>query len=154
MSPVESPTELEEVRQMPTVSRKLAVVAGFALAAGALGSGVAFAGSSHQAPPVRPAVKSAPAVVGSSSSSTARPAAVVKGAVAVPKAASSESENPSAPDTDTIQEGDRTSPDTTAGASAGVSGSEQESESATESDGPGGHEDPAGNVDHQFEGSE
>jgi hypothetical protein len=31
------------------------------------------------------------------------------------------------------------------------SGSEAES---TESDGPGGHEDPPGNVDHQFEGEE
>lgn len=147
---------------MPTVHRKLAVVAGLALAAGALGSGVAFAGSSTQAPAVRPAVKSVPAVVGSSSNSAARPATVVKGAVsapkaasvAVPKAASSSSENPSAPDTDTIQEGDQTSPDTTASASASESSSEQESESATESDGPGGHEDPAGNVDHQFEGSE
>lgn len=38
------------------------------------------------------------------------------------------------------EEGDQTSPDTT-------------TESA-ESDGPGGHEDPAGDVDHQFEGEE
>jgi len=29
-----------------------------------------------------------------------------------------------------------------------------ETASPTESDGPGGHEDPAGNVDHQFEGEE
>jgi hypothetical protein len=37
-------------------------------------------------------------------------------------------------------------------------GSEQVTEtgggSTAESDGPGGHEDPAGNVDHQFEGQE
>ncbi len=132
---------------MPTVSRRLAMVAGFALAAGALGSGVAFAGSSHQAPSVRPSVKSAPAMEGSSSSSSARPATVVKGAVSAPQAARSGSENPSGPDTDNIQvqEGDQTSPDSTTSVA---------SEPATESDGPGGHADPAGNVDHQFEGAE
>ncbi|MGI8680879.1 MAG: hypothetical protein ACR2JO_01835 [Mycobacteriales bacterium] len=148
---MESPTELEEVRQMPTVSRKLAVVAGLALAAGTLGSGVALAGSSNQAPPARSAVKSAPAVAGSATSFAARPATVVK-AVA-PKTARSQSEDPSAVDTDNIQEGDQTTPDAAATASASESGSEG-TESATESDGPGGHADPAGNVDHQFEGEE
>jgi hypothetical protein len=138
---------------MPTVSRKLALVAGFALAAGAVGSGVAFAGSSNQAPSVRPAVRSAPAVVGAASSSSARTATVVKKAVAVPKTVRSESENPSAADTDNVQEGDQSTSDTTASASASESGSEG-TESATESDGPGGHADPAGNVDHQFEGEE
>ena len=144
---------------MPTVSRKLALVAGFALTAGALGSGVAFAGSSNHAPSVRPAVKSAPAVVGSASSSAARPAKAALPKAAAPKAAapriaSSQSEDPSAPDTDNIQEGDQTTPDAAATASASESGSEQDTESATESDGPGGHADPAGNVDHQFEGVE
>jgi hypothetical protein len=146
---------------MPTVSRKLAVVAGFALTAGALGSGVAFAGSSNHAPSVRPAVRSAPAVVGSASSSAARPAKAALPKAAAPKAAapriaSTQSEDPSAPDTDNIQvqEGDQTTPDAAATASASESGSEQDTESATESDGPGGHADPAGNVDHQFEGVE
>ena len=48
-------------------------------------------------------------------------------------------------DTDTLQVGDQTTPDV-AGAA--------ESAPAPESDGPGGHEDPAGNVDHQFDGEE
>lgn len=52
-------------------------------------------------------------------------------------------------DTDNVQQGDQTSPDTGTG---GVEASS--SESAGESDGPGGHADPAGNVDHQFDGEE
>ncbi len=49
-------------------------------------------------------------------------------------------------DTDNVQEGDQTSSDNSA--------EESTSETAGESDGPGGHEDPPGNVDHQFEGEE
>ena len=81
--------------------------------------------------------------------------------------ASSES---TGPDTDNLQVGDQTSPDRSAagaakaagsariGASharAGASGDEStgENENAPE-DGPGGHADPAGNVDHQFDGVE
>lgn len=46
-------------------------------------------------------------------------------------------------DTDTLEEevGDQTGPD-------------DEATEADEADGPGGHEDPAGDVDHQFEGEE
>ncbi len=57
-------------------------------------------------------------------------------------------------DTDNVQEqvGDQTGPD---GANEAP---EAEAASGTEtpgeSDGPGGHADPAGNVDHQFEGEE
>jgi len=60
-------------------------------------------------------------------------------------------------DADTIQAGDQTTP----GSSAEVTneaGGEQptktEGGSGTESDEPGGHEDAAGNVDHQFDGQE
>jgi hypothetical protein len=49
-----------------------------------------------------------------------------------------------AAETDDVQEGDQTSPD--------AFGSESTSEN--ESDGPGGHADPPGNVDHQFDGEE
>jgi len=72
-------------------------------------------------------------------------AASSKGAVA-PKSAATE-ETTSGPDTDNIQleQGDQTSPDGT-GESTG--------ETSGESDGPGGHADPAGNVDHQFDGQE
>ena len=49
-----------------------------------------------------------------------------------------------ATDADNVQEGDQALPD--------AAGSESTSE--TESDGPGGHADPPGNVDHRFDGEE
>jgi hypothetical protein len=77
---------------------------------------------------------------------------------------------PVGPDTDTLQQGDQTTPDTatdtaTAGdvtdpatdtATAGdVTDPAEAAASESASDGPGGHQDPAGqNVDHQFEGQE
>jgi hypothetical protein len=67
------------------------------------------------------------------------------------------SETTTGADTDNIQEGDQTGPDTGAEATSEAGGettTETGGESATESDGPGGHEDPAGNVDHQFQGQE
>lgn len=68
-----------------------------------------------------------------------------------PAKATGEAESTS--DTDNIQEevGDQTSPDT--GEAESKEGG-SESESAAESDGPGGHEDPPGNVEHEFEGAE
>ena len=50
-------------------------------------------------------------------------------------------------DTDNVQEGDQTGPEV-------ADATEEGSGESSESDGPGGHEDPAGNVDHQFEGNE
>jgi hypothetical protein len=76
---------------------------------------------------------------------------------------------PVGPDTDTLQQGDQTTPDVTGAGSAktlrastvkaaekAVSETAPEgSEGSGTSDGPGGHEDPAGqNADHQFEGEE
>lgn len=61
-----------------------------------------------------------------------------------PKAANEQSQPV---DTDNVQEGDQTSTDNGAGEASS-------SEPAGESDGPGGHEDPPGNVDHQFDGEE
>ncbi len=55
-------------------------------------------------------------------------------------------EESEAADTDDVQEGDQTSPD--------GAGSESETEAAGESDGPGGHEDPAGDVENEFDGEE
>ena len=57
------------------------------------------------------------------------------------------SESTTAVDTDNVQQGDQTGPDL-AGATEETTGE------SSQSDGPGGHEDPAGNVDHQFEGEE
>lgn len=72
-----------------------------------------------------------------------------------PQNAPAVSEATTAADTDTIQEGDQTTPDTGAEAKAESAGeTESATESGTESDGPGGHEDPPGNVDHQFDGEE
>jgi len=56
-------------------------------------------------------------------------------------------------DNDAVQSGDQTTPDTSAADSADAS-SESSSESGAANDGPGGHEDPAGNVDNQEEGTE
>ena len=100
-----------------------------------------------------------------------------------PSAPSAPAVEPVAPDTDLLQEGDQTTPDAATGAAAvnaavapavapvvapaaetasPETGTEATTpETGTEapetgvSDGPGGHEDPAGaNVDHQFNGQE
>jgi hypothetical protein len=76
-------------------------------------------------------------------------------------------ENATAPDSDGIQAGDQTTPDLSraAAASAGAretpgtesaseSSSESSSETSAASDGPGGHEDPPGNVENQSEAAE
>jgi hypothetical protein len=53
------------------------------------------------------------------------------------------------PDTDSVQSGDQTTPDTASASASEASGEE------TVNDGPGGHEDEAGaEADHQFEGEE
>jgi hypothetical protein len=64
------------------------------------------------------------------------------------------SQEPTGPDTDTIQQGNQTSPDATmAAATGGENASENSSENAP-SDGPGGHADTSGNVQHEFSGVE
>jgi len=86
-------------------------------------------------------------------------------APARPGAAQSE---PAGPDTDAVQQGDQISPDAAGAAAAHAtshvraashmravpSGEENGSESSGPSDGPGGHADPAGDVQHEFTGSE
>ncbi|MEO8437756.1 MAG: hypothetical protein ABI562_04795 [Chloroflexota bacterium] len=98
------------------------------------GAGIAFAGNS----------------------STNHRAAVAP--VAIQAAAPAEAVTASAvepADTDTLQEGDQTTPDTAAESAAEKAGAETEKAGA-ESDGPGGHaDDPSDpNADHQFEGEE
>ena len=64
------------------------------------------------------------------------------------------------PDTDNIQSGDQTTPDTASGAGATAAESSSGGESAGSevlgNDGPGGHADEPGNsnADHQFQGQE
>jgi hypothetical protein len=57
--------------------------------------------------------------------------------------------------TDTLQQGDQTIPDVP-GAAETTGPSEKPATSETEAanDGTGGHQDPPGNVDHQFDGRE
>jgi hypothetical protein len=81
-------------------------------------------------------------------SSSDGPKADTGTAVVVADTGQAEAAESSAADTDKVQEGDQTAPEQ---AEAKESGAESES---AESDGPGGHEDPPGNVDHQFEGEE
>jgi hypothetical protein len=76
------------------------------------------------------------------------------------------SETTTGPDTDNVQAGDQTTPDSIKASSNSASqpassetssetGSETGSSESATSDGPGGHEDPAGaEEDHQFEGVE
>lgn len=77
------------------------------------------------------------------------------GGVAVAKTSTHKAVKPAAaeataPDTDNVQQGDQTTPDATSEEAT----SESADESSGQSDGPGGHADPAGNVDHQFQGNE
>jgi hypothetical protein len=87
----------------------------------------------------------------------------VQSAPAKVKSAPAKAEPTGGPDTDTVQSGDQTTPDQPGAASGSEQqssegpdqpGSESGGESADQSDGPGGHADPAGNVDNQFEGQQ
>ena len=93
-------------------------------------------------------------------------------AVAPAPAAPIVQSEPAGPDTDTLQQGDQTTPDvagavdsavtakaltasTTTTAETAPAGSEGSEVAGAETDGSGGHQDPAGqNVDHQFDGEE
>jgi hypothetical protein len=68
--------------------------------------------------------------------------------VSVSRAASTEN---ATADTDDVQEGNQTGPERTDANEVTETGSESE---GAESDGPGGHEDPPGNGDHEFDGEE
>ncbi len=71
---------------------------------------------------------------------------------APPKPAVSQIQEPLAPDTDNVQQGDQTAPDNT---SASEQASESAGESASESDasdGPGGYADANANADTQQQG--
>jgi hypothetical protein len=79
------------------------------------------------------------------------------------------SAEPTSPDHDSLQQGDQTSPDNAGAAAANAASSakttaphvrgaasddENGSESEQPSDGPGGHADPSGAVQHEFAGVE
>lgn len=105
-------------------------------------------------------------------------------AVPQPAAEAVEPAQPAGPDTDTLEQGDQTTPDALVAPAApgavtapaakpaalkvdakvpaketaaetGTEPAETSAETEADSDGPGGHEDPPGeNTDHQFEGEE
>jgi hypothetical protein len=77
------------------------------------------------------------------------------------RVAATVAESTSGPDTDNIQSGDQTGPDTATASvqnSDSTSGSGENqgeggsSENSGESDGPGGHQDPPGDVNHECTG--
>lgn len=126
--------------------KPLVVLVGAALAAGALYTGVASASSSRSPSSVRAEVSNVDTdniQQGDQSS----PDGATEGAVTA-------KEQTSSTDTDNIQQGDQSSPDGASSASETTSASETQTSEAGPSDGPGGHADPEGNVDHQFEGNE
>ena len=75
---------------------------------------------------------------------------------APPKPAASQSQEPLLPDTDNVQQGDQSAPDTgSASEQASESASDSAGESASESaasDGPGGYADSNANADTQQQG--
>jgi hypothetical protein len=82
---------------------------------------------------------------------------------AAPAAQHSASAEPTSPDNDTLQQGNQTAPDPAGSATAksayhasGTPGDESSSENSESapSDGPGGHADPSGTVQHEFNGVE
>ncbi len=88
-------------------------------------------------------------------SSSSSPPAPPKATVTAPAA---EAPEPAGPDTDTLQQGDQTTPDV-AGANEGTEAPESGEKAGVEEPGDenlpgGGHADQPGNVDHQFEGQE
>jgi hypothetical protein len=115
---------------MTIVRRRLVLIAGAVLLAGGAASGIAAA-APGSAPAVAPA--SAPAAV---TADTPDPG-----------------ESATGPDTDTVQQGDQSAPDTGTSATAESSQEQQAAENGP-SDGPGGHADASGTVDHQFTGKE
>jgi len=108
-----------------SLKNKLVMGALAALPVFGLGGGLAYASTANSAPPA--------VTVPTSGPSTA-PSAVGGPNVDTPDVGAAAAEPKGAPET--------------------PNGSSQESGSAQGADGPGGHQDPAGNVDHQFNGQE
>jgi hypothetical protein len=76
---------------------------------------------------------------------------------AAPAAVRAAQSEPTGPDTDAVQQGDQTSPDYATAAAAQAPdnpGEAAQSENSAPSDGPGGHADPSGDVQHEFDGVE
>jgi hypothetical protein len=111
------------------------------------GAGIAFAANSSPVAPVAPTAQA----------TAVAPTATSQAPVVV---APAEPAGSAAPETDTIQQGDQTTPDTAAGAAAEPAGTETEKAGVEEPGDAnlpgGGHADNPSdpNADHQFEGVE
>jgi hypothetical protein len=111
---------------------------------------------------MRPNLIKAAAVLAASSALTAGGVAYAStgGGSAPAKHAQVTAAESVSPDTDNIQFGDQTTPDTAAGAKVTAtetgSGGESAGSEVSGNDGPGGHADEPGNsnADHQFQGQE
>ncbi|MFI0217377.1 hypothetical protein [Streptomyces lydicus] len=116
---------------MAYLRRRIALLAGAVLMAGAGATGAALA-TSH----------------------TAAPSAPVTHSVSVPRGSdpADPGEHTTGPDRDNIQQGDQTAPDR--GQSGGEHERQGEAPENGASDGPSGHADPSGTIDHQFTGKE
>jgi hypothetical protein len=152
---------------------KIAATVFAVVALGAAGTGTAFATSGHAAK--HTVVKPATAVVSTGTSIPAHPVAqvaapdtdnvqqgdqttpdVATGSTAPDPVEAPTGSTPAA--AKTVVNAPAASSDTSAGETTSETASETAAETATPesaaSDGPGGHTDPAGNVDHQFNGNE
>jgi len=131
---------------------KLLAAAAGLLALAGTGAGTAYAASGDSAPP---AGNVAPATVVSSHTITPTAASDPVPDTAQPPGGATQDTGGA-----NVQQGDQTAPDTaTSGDNGGAAEAPEnstEKTAAAEStaDGPGGHQDPAGNVDHQFQGNE
>jgi hypothetical protein len=120
------------------------------------GAGIAFAG--NRSPAVPAPAQAAPAAVTPAVAPLAAPLAATP--VAASALPSTEPVEPAGPDTDTLQQGDQTTPDTAAEAAPEKAGTETEKAGAEEPGDAnlpgGGHADDPNdpNADHQFEGVE
>lgn len=113
------------------IKRKAALAALGVLGLSGVGVGTALAQSNSSSPPTSKPSLTAPAA---------------------------EAPEPAGPDTDTLQQGDQATPDVV-GANEGAEAPESGEKAGVEEPGDanlpgGGHADPPGNVDHQFEGQE
>lgn len=122
------------------IKKKMAIATIGVLGLAGVGVGTALGQSGDAKSPTQP-----PAV-----------AATVQAQAPAPEAP--EAPEPPGPDTDMVQEGDQTTPDAP-GADNGTETPENGEKAGVEEPGDenlpgGGHADPPGNVDHQFEGRE
>ena len=139
---------------MPTSKLKIAFGGAAVLGAGLLGISAAFAQPAHKVTTITRAVASNPvsaapvaAAPVAAAPVAAAPVAAAPVAAATASAPAVSAAEPAGPDTDTLQEGDQTTPDVPGATADETAGNESETGSAN--DDPNGHADPPGDVQHE-----